>query len=322
MTQDGECHFVPDADGVLICELHSSENMRILIALGAKEPCVRALIRHNRQVARDPSCSVATMHRLRQHPAPGVREVLATRSDLPEGIATALGADDADRVRRALARNPATPTSVLERMADRGVKERRWLAQNQGLSERLVQRLVHDPSEAVRKKMADNVSISEQFLEQLAVHDPSSVVRHVAIHNEALSEATLDALSRRTQPWIRAIASRRSTSGDMLERLSSDPCALVRAAVVLNPRVTAAILDALAGDTNDEVRISVAMNLLTPDELLERLSADWSDDVRWAVAQHPFTSRPVLERLEHDSDPRTAEDARFSLRARLGMLFY
>ena len=150
-TTSSGCRIEPDKDGIHSCQEHSSDEWRVVRALGAETGCDRYVIRANASVARDPDANPRTVRRLAGSEHPGVRTIVAQRHDLPLDVAEDLAADPEQRVRRSLAHNPDAPEQLLRELAGSdSATERWWVAENPSLPQDVLRLLAYDPSEAVR----------------------------------------------------------------------------------------------------------------------------------------------------------------------------
>jgi hypothetical protein len=96
------------------------------------------------------------------------QRLVAARSErTPPEILQSLSTDDALLVRLSVAKNPATPEGVLLSMLSEEVSILRAMAQNQGLTERLHQALLHKNSEVVVLLLAQNPSTKPTQYEAL-----------------------------------------------------------------------------------------------------------------------------------------------------------
>jgi hypothetical protein len=202
--------------------------------------------------------------------------------------------------RQAVAKDPQTPVTILEQLAE-------------------------DPIFTVRKEVATNPNASVAALAKL-IADPEDdngwLVREVAGHHHAsaavLSQIFVDrtnwstryldcAMSHHLDPII---AHHRNTPVEILEQLAEDGNSWARRVVAGNPNTPLKILERLAEDGLeidrgyeggcDEVRAALASNPHTSAAIFARLASDKCDSVRVAVAGSLYAPEGVLASLASD----------------------
>lgn len=202
-----------------------------------------------------------------KHTSEELRSSMATdpREEVRAGVASMsrvertlvqLSSDDASQVRASVARNGATPASVVEKLArDSDVKVR--MASLATVPQALRDELASDPDSRVRGEAARYANASANALNQLS-QDSSPEVRKIAASNKNLPSESFVRLSKDTEPDI------------------------VRE-VATNPNAPVAVLAKLAKSTDRYTRMNVAKNRSTPKETLEFLAKARDREVRFTA---------------------------------------
>lgn len=185
-------------------------------------------------------------------------------------------------VLRGLARNPAAPPDVLRRLAgapEAAAELARW---RRDLSDDLIEILLAAGTPAIAEELVRNEAVGTALRWRLAAH-PDPVVRA--------------AVPRRFAPG--RVGPGCEVSPALLEHLSRDPDAAVRAAVAAHDDAPVSVRVALAGDPDAGVREAVARWWPDPPEdVLRRLLTDAEPAVRAScllrTAVPPKDLHPVL----------------------------
>lgn len=199
-------------------------------------------------------------------------------------------------VRTAVAKNPSTPTDVLERLvADKhhlpryGVAEnpdpRAWkvalrahdpgvrvmLAQRQDLDERTLQTLRKDPDHKVRDSLATSSRRPDVIAEM--VRDEHAVVRSTAALSKVLTQEDLELLARDPDANVRSTAAQsRRLSAETVLRLARDRSYMVRYELLWARPERVDIAEMLRND-KDRLVADLAQDCLDPPTwMLERLA--------------------------------------------------
>jgi hypothetical protein len=125
--------------------------------------------------------------------------------------------------------------------------------------------------------------------------------------------ATLDEQLDPSYKKKMGLAQDRSTSAEILVKLSTDDDYYIRYDVAKNTSTPSTTLAQLAEDSVGLVRSAVAGNASTPADTLRQLAHDDSNWVREQVAQNDNTPRDVVEVLAEDGDIEVRRCAREKL---------
>jgi len=193
---------------------------------------------------------------------------LAEIGDLHSGIHT----------RGAIATNPKTPVTLLEKLADK--KEYWW----------------------VKKKVANNPSTTAALLEKLA-SDKNDWVRAIVASNPNTNPATLEMLAGDAEFGIRyRVAENLNTPASALEKLAGDKGVSrfswklgIKGIVAQHPNTSASVLRILAGDEDERIRAKVAENPNTPLLVQVKLVEEGVGDM-YKIAKCRNTPVAVLEK--------------------------
>lgn len=131
------------------------------------------------------------MDRLARSSSVWVKQAIASRADVPLDLLVRLGKPRQGRTRehyveQAVARNPRTPEHILRHLATDLFFD---VAQNPGLSPNLIRELAASEDEKQRYFLAWMETLPEDVIERLK-HDPSDAVRE-AIRHSAMGQKTL-----------------------------------------------------------------------------------------------------------------------------------
>ena len=185
--------------------------------------------------------------RLSGHPHSDVRVAVAANRVTAPGVLDILSVDPDTDVRIAVAANPVTLGGTLAVMAeDREAAVRRCVGENHSTPSEVLAVLASDPDPLVRLAVFANPSVDEDVILAEAVRelkphlgapyvdDGQAVARRVAVAVDVTVEAELlEVLSRDPAAAVRAsVASNSSTGLDVLGRLAADPDRGVSAAAL------------------------------------------------------------------------------------------
>lgn len=214
------------------------------------------------------------------------RARVASDTDAPTTTLRDLATDKSPRVREAVAMNPSTPAAVLEVL----VRDEKWsvrfaVAQNPGQQALPVAMGAADPDTRGGASQRDDLDAASAHL---LLQDPVHTVR------ERLAEVADD---------VRVVAA-----------LARDPHPAVRAAIVLNPRLSDADVEMLAQDPIAQVRGTAAASRRVSPETLTGLAGDRSSQVRWSVLVGNPERLDLARMIAEDPDEMNASQAKAQLR--------
>lgn len=215
-----------------------------------------------------------------------VREAVAQNPSASPGVLEYLAIQSATSpaALHAIARNPQTPSYVLEKLFV-SIFSKRYLSFD---------------DECTVKALAIASRLSRDALNKLAKHSNESFRECVALSPaatlELLSELAVDKATS-----VRAcMAGHARVPPDILTHLAYDKVSEVRAAVALNEQTPLAVLAVLKDDKNKAVRAAVARNLSTSFDILAQLAADKDTDVRNSAGQNPHIPSDLLAQMATD----------------------
>ncbi len=246
------------------------------------------------------------------------------------------GGDNIWHIRGYIAKNPNTPVSVLEQIAQRGAIDTKNVAENPNAPVNIIRQAAQQYDCSTLRLVAKNLNTPVDLLKELVLNRGKEGVREAALKNPSLDRLTAYEIQlewqaqeetakahellahRADSPYALAqvltkgdrharITAARShkTPIHVLQQLAKDPDEAVRQAVSQNSNLPLNSLLYLAQDPSAKVRLSLAyashQKTSTPVQLLERLSQDESEQVRTRVAEHPDTPVEILVRLGNDS---------------------
>ena len=189
--------------------------------------------------------------RLAGHPHSDVRVAVAANRVAAPGVLDILSIDPDSDVRVAVAANPATPSGTLAVMAeDPEAAVRRCVGENHSTPSEVLAVLASDPDPRVRLAVFANPSVDEDAILAAAVHDGSEPRFGGSFVDDG------QAVARRV-----AVAVDVTVEADLLEVLSRDPAAAVRAAVAANPSTGLEVLGRLAADPDPDVSAAAIKTL-------------------------------------------------------------
>lgn len=177
-------------------------------------------------------------------------------------------------VRTKLAKNPNSPSHLLEALAedDHGPVLRE-LGGNPNAPLDLIHRLGNDQRSEAREGVAANPKAPVTVLEALA-KDRDDTVRRALASNPNIATAPVALTTLMTDPDEKvrsAIAKNPQIPADELRTLAKDPSATVRGALASNPEASAAVLADLAADKDESVIEAVSKNKNTPTATLLKM---------------------------------------------------
>ena len=103
---------------------------------------------------------------------------------------------------------------------------------------------------------------------------------------------------------------------DLLKIFAEDPDEAVRWRIAANHAASPEILDKLSLDSSAQIRAAVARHKNVPDYTLARLAKDESAFVRYHAAQNPKTPYAILLKLLNDDDSDVRESALENIESR------
>lgn len=164
---------------------------------------------------------------------------VAANERTPPGSLRRIGLSaDNLQAREHVAKNPNTPSDVLDRLAaDPNIRIRTSVAANPGTDPRIVGCLSGDPDAQVCVAAIRNPNCPPDRVEA-AVGDRQLMVATAAAR-QITNEPALRHISRHRWPEVRAVAAERSADPGTLARLAADPDPDVRAAALANPETPA-----------------------------------------------------------------------------------
>jgi hypothetical protein len=215
------------------------------------------------------------------------QEISACDPATPEAALGALAGHRNERVRAAVALNPAAPADLL-------------------LS------LIKDTSDWVAGLAASHPTADRSVWEAAFTRGGRVLIDLVAVPWLDLDLAAAAAATGDAE--VRESLAGHTAHPALLVQLAGDADPKVRAGVAGN-RFAGQLWATLAKDPQRHVRAAVAGNPYAPDELMTTFATDRSADVRWAtVSTHPHNPQVAAAFID-DPDPIVASHARQHLRA-------
>ena len=268
------------------------------------------------RVAENPSTPLATLEKLAVHVNTSTRWSVAGNLSASQAILKNLADDKDEYVRKYVASNPNLELSLIEKLsrdADEDVVA--GAAANPSASYAVLESLSKDKRGAVREAVAGNPSAILAVLELLYLDNNERVRRNVA-ENPSLSEQILAILAKDKASDVREAAVTQQKAKmlspddseylnidvDILQELSTNSKASIRARVAEHPNTSSETLENLADDFNSKVRCEVAGNPSTSKQIMEILATDEETAVRRRVLQNPNITTKILEILSRDED--------------------
>lgn len=201
---------------------------------------------------------------------------------------------------REVAANPDTPANVLESLA---IENKLWLHEiiihNPNTPAAVVERLQH--IQQLHQK-AKNPETPEAELKALAKSDYDEI-REAVANNPSTGLTVLEQLAADYNPTIRSLIDRRlenmAKNANTFERVLERSIYL-RKRVAQNPNIPLKILEALAKDSNFDVRMAVIRNPQTPERIMEQLAEDIITCGMYSleeIAKQPNMPLSILEQL-------------------------
>ncbi|MEG3895206.1 MULTISPECIES: hypothetical protein [unclassified Microcoleus] len=237
-------------------------------------------------IAKNPNTPVFILEQLAQY-STHIVQAIAANPNAPVSILRQAAQQDNSSTLKLLAKNPSTPTDILEELAlnkgKDGVREEAF--KNPNLDPLIIYRF------ELESQAAEEIAKANEFFAS-RLHSPYAIAQ--VLRNGDLASRMKIARDRRTPVNI-------------LEQLARDPDESVRQVVVNNPNLPLSIHLELTHDPSDRVRRALATKSSgrsTPVEILEQLANDKSDWVRELVAENPETPLEILVQLANDSSPQ------------------
>ncbi|MFD8599053.1 hypothetical protein ACFV1L_29025 [Kitasatospora sp. NPDC059646] len=238
----------------------------------ARETILQAALGHPAAAAADALTHLAAA-------SPFLRAQLAARTDLPASAYATLAADPQIWVREPLASNPA-------------------------IGEPLIRQLADDPSEEVRRSVAQHPRVPLDVLDRVCTTvrlGPLPVPRIAAA-----TPAELDALAGSANRELRRLtALRRDLPDPVRDRLADDPDPRVAAAIAPHPGLDERQLRAMRQRHGRTVGAGIAANPDAPTALLaELVHGEHNVATLRALATHPAADGPTLTACLRDPRAR------------------
>jgi 3-methyladenine DNA glycosylase AlkC len=268
------------------------------------------------RVAENPSTPIATLEKLSVHANTSTRWSVAENLSASKAILKNLAEDKDEYVRKYVASNPNLELSLIEKLSRDAYEDVvAGAAANPSASHSILEALSKDKRGEVREEVAGNPSSSLAVLELLS-RDKNERVRRNVAENPSSSDQILAILAKDKDSDVRESAITRqkvnlvnpndsdylNIGADLLEELSSDPKALIRARIAEHPNTSSETLETLANDYDSSVRCEVAGNPRSSKQILEILATDDETAVRKRVLQNPSITTEILEILSRDED--------------------
>lgn len=248
--------------------------------------------------------------RLARHPDERVRVAVASNPATPSGTLAELVSAYAtvepasDVIHSLLAQavdNPSTPAEVAAELAGHPAGFVRWrLASRGDLPAEAAERLAADPVPGVRADVAEHPGLSEATIRRLADDEFHDVRRRVARN----PYVPLDLLGRSFKKGAGGLLPRIAASGpEEVRALAGSPSPQVRMLVAERRDLPADIRDRLARDPDAKVVNAVAPHPGIPEELLREMVARHGARVIVRVAANPGASAGLLTDLARHDPP-------------------
>ncbi|MEE1804462.1 translation initiation factor 2 [Streptomyces sp. JV176] len=245
------------------------------------------------------------------------------RRAFPPEVAAAVVTHPEPRVRGALARNPYVDPEVRGLLVD----DPHWHVRSRlasppdrdgvarALPEWVIDRMytTYDHQELQELVFSRQVPFSVRLAH--ATHPMASVRANGTGMWEHLSPERRAALLADPHPAVRRAAERRVREDDavaMERELEGMPACHARSQILVNHRLSPAVVDSLLRDPDAGNQWTLAHNYSTPPEVLARLTGSPDAKVRLELARRPCLPRPLVDALARDADPgvRTAVSVR------------
>lgn len=311
----------------LLAELPEFARNSLLGHPGASEGFARWAVKNGEingllSVLRNPAAPLELIEPLQRHPVFAVAEAAQMHvgleaSPLPSALWWADAPADTFEL-RGLVMSGLMPVWLAPRLVrEPDVLLRQSLADSPYSTEEVLEALLFDEDEEVRKAARGNARVAAKSVELLrwleggGREEESDGITGVGTPFPFPLSPSSDPsppppadfppfeLLAKGHVWMRQLVARHAgCSGELLERFVADDDWRVRAAAAQNPRLGAEFLEALARDLDRDVRLAVAGRRDVPLATLERLCADEHEDVRKAALANPEAPRGLLELLE------------------------
>ncbi|MFE3828123.1 translation initiation factor 2 [Streptomyces sp. NPDC059092] len=237
------------------------------------------------------------------------------RRAFPPEVAAAVVVHPEPRLRGALARNPWVDPEVRGLLVD----DPHWAVRSRvaslpdrdgvagALPEWVLDRMftTYDDQELQELHVSRQVPFSVRLAH--ATHPMASIRANSTGMWRHLSAERRAALLADPHPQVRRAAERRLREDDgaaMERELESMPACHARSQILVNHRLSPAVVDALLRDPDDGDHWALAHNYSTPPDVLARLADSPDAAVRLELARRPDLPRPLVDALARDADPR------------------
>ncbi|MFI6700546.1 translation initiation factor 2 [Streptomyces sp. NPDC050509] len=245
------------------------------------------------------------------------------RRAFPPEVAAAVVAHPEPRVRGALARNPYVDPEVRGLLVDDphwNVRSRlASLPDRDGIAGALPEWVIDRMYTTYDHQELQDLVFSRQipFAVRLAhaTHPMASVRANSTGMWRYLSPEQRATLLADPHPAVRRSAERRVREDDavaMERELEGMPACHARSQILVNHRLSPAVVDSLLRAPDADSQWTLAHNYSTPPEVLARLTGSPHAKVRLELARRPHLPRPLVDALTRDADPgvRTAVSVR------------
>lgn len=254
--------------------------------------------------------------------------IFAQASYTPVSLLQRLALQDDLLVLDKLAKNPATPTTVLKQLAQKSDSEQRLkaIAAHPNASAALLDSLSHQHSSALSRTICDNPNTGLIQLNRLFLKATLDECKGMAQNPQADAGLLRKLWQEHDDPYLRAeIAAHNNCPAELLNAALTSEMALLRRKAASNAKLSEAQVALLLTDSEAQVRAAMLrhfdqQNIVLIDEparrvrrqlarktgldkqLIEKLASDEDAWVRRWVARNPATPESVLKRLAQDSE--------------------
>lgn len=245
-----------------------------------------------------------------EHSGMSIRRAVAKNPNTPVTLLEKLAMDKEEEVRFQVANNPATPSTLLDRLAEDGDRNVRGVvAKNTNTHVATLKMLSEDANDEVRRALALNPNTPAEVLEKLA--GEKNLWRNIwsrieIMENPNISSSVFEQLIKnigeRDYDIVNRRCARAAAREGWLRKIAGSSEPYYRQVASENRNTPVVTLEKLAGDDDSEVRRNIAYNPNTPASALEKLAGDINMEIRWRVAKNPNTPVWILEKLAGDKD--------------------
>lgn len=233
---------------------------------------------------------------------------IANNRNTPASILVDLAASTQDKkILRAIAQNPNSPPDLLVELAGDYLEE---IGNNPALDLMLME--VPDLILKIHERHFQytyngHIPIPNWYLKLATSHNKSELRQFIA-ENEIIPISYLERLSEDPCPLVRCgVAINYRTPISILEKLALDPEPVVKIGLVSNPHSPLSVLEQFADDRNENVKSLLSLNQNLSPFISEKLANDKSEYVRRGVAVSSVTPKKVLKQLAKDLEEEVRE---------------